>query len=528
MVLPEGIEKISYGLFTGCINLEKISLPESTSYIESNAFKDCILLNTVNIPEKTEVVRPRAFENAVASFNVDSANSHFSSKDGVLYNKMQTVLLKYPCYKQGDYTTPDELKKISSYAFNGCKKLGSVTVSEGIKKFPRDCLTNSSIKRLFLPESLREISINNAYRSINAVNLKAVTVPETNETFCSIDGLLYSKDKKTLYIYPNGKTGTVRFAKEVKDLSAVEYSNKASRFQVPDDSKSFATDDGMVTNLKRNKILFVPAAKASYTLGSSMKNIDALNSAKSYMDNFKSYKVSKDNPKYRASDGVLYSIDGTKLIDYPAAKAGDYKIPLSVTSTNDRAFTYSRNLKSITITKNAFRCNLMLTDCSKLKDVIIKEGSLRDITIDVRGNTELKKITFPSSLVSCNVHGRKGWHSDLVISGWTNTVSEKLAKNLGVKFISMGLVPNQVKGVKARAYVHGRRVRITWKKDKQVSGYEIYTDNEKLKDIKDNQVTKADIYVGLSSYNVLYIRAYKIQNGKKMYGKAKKIVYTNY
>lgn len=528
VILPEGIEIIKYGVFKGCTNLKKIKLPESTGYIDNNAFKDCISLETINIPEKTEVIRSSAFENAVASFNVNSENSYFSSKNGVLYNKTQTVLLKYPCYKQGDYTTPDELKKISTYAFKSCKKLGKVTVSEGIKKFSKECLTNSSIKKLSLPESLSKISIRNVYSNLNTINLKSVTVPDANENFCSVNGLLYSKDKRNLYIYPSGKTGTIKFAKEVRDLSAVEYANKAFAFEIEEGSKNFATDDGMVTNLKRNKILFVPAAKTSYTLGSSMKNIDALNNAKPYMDNFKSFKVSKDNSKYRALDGVLYSIDGGKLIDYPAAKSGKYKIPLSVTSANNKAFTYSHNLKSITITKNVFRCNLMFTDCGKLEDITIKEGNLRNIIIDVRGNTELQKITFPSSLVSCNVHGRKGWHSDLVISGWTNTVSEQLARKLGVKFISMGLVPNQVKGVKARAYVHGRRVRITWKKDEQVSGYEIYTDNEKLKDIKDNQVTKADIYVGMSSYNVLYIRAYKIQNGKKMYGKAKKIIYTNY
>ncbi len=524
--LPDGIEEVNYGTFKGCTSLKKVRLPESIKYIYQEAFKNCVSLETVNIPEQTELIKGSAFANAAASFNVDSENGYFSAKDGVLYNKMQTVLLKYPCYKPGDYTTPDGLKKISAYAFKECKKIGKARISEGIKKFPKNCLANSSITHLSLPESLREI--NNTQSKVYTDNLKAVAIPDTNRKFCSVDGLLYSKDKKNLYIYPNGKTGVISFTKEAEDLSAIEYSNKASGFKIPTASKSFSTDDGIVTNLKRSKILFVPAEKISYTMGKNMKNITEINNAKQYMHNFKSYKVTSDNSKYKASDGILYSFDMEKLIDCPSAKTGSYTIPSSVTSVSDSAFNYSRNLKSITITKNVIKCSLMLFDCTSLKDIVVKEGSLREFMLNVRNNTRLESVTLPSSLVSCNIYGQKAGYSSIVINGWTNTESEKLAARLRVKFNSMGLVPNQVKGVKAKAYVHGKRVRITWKKDEQASGYEIYTDNEKLKNIKDNQITKADIYVGSNSYNVIYIRAYKIQNGKKIYGKAKKIVYTNY
>lgn len=526
VVLPEGIEAINYGTFKGCTYLNTLKLPESIRYIYGDAFKDCVVLDTVNIPANTEVIKESSFENSVTKFIVDGDNRKFSSKGGVLYNKQQTVLLRCPCYKWGSYTTPDTVKKISQYAFKKCQLLKDITISEGVKIFPKNCLTNSSVQTLSLPESLREIT--SAYNMINTIDLGTVTIPETNPEFCLVDGLLYSKDKKDLYIYPNAKRGTVTFPKEAQNLSAIECFNGASEFEIPESSKNFATDDGIITNLKRSKLLFVPAAKTSYTLGSSIKNIDAIKNAKQYMYNFKGYKVSKGNQNYKASDGILYNINGNKLIDYPATKGGSYSIPSQVTSISNDAFAYSRSLRNITVTKNVVKCNLILFDCISIENIVVKEGALRKFILNVYGDTELRQVTLPSSLVSCDINGKKSCYSRLIVNGWTNTVSEKLAVKLGVKFNSMGLVPNKVKRVKVRAYVHGKRVRITWKRDSQASGYEIYTDTERLKDIKNNQVNKSDIYVGSSSYNVLYIRAYKIQNGKKMYGKAKKIVYTNY
>jgi len=246
------------------------------------------------------------------------------------------------------------------------------------------------------------------------------------------------------------------------------------------------------------------------------------------MKDFEGYKTASGNKKYKAINGVLYNNLKTKLVDYPCAKSGSYTVPLSVTEIGSRAFSYAYKVKEITVTKNVAKCDIELNNCDALKKIMVKEGNLRKFVLRIYGSTNLKKADLPSSLISGAIYGNKSGYADMTISGWINTASEELADNIGVRFVSKGLVPRQVKQVKVKAYVNGMRVKITWKRDKQVSGYEIYTEREKLKVIKDNKITKADIYIGKSSYNVLYIRAYKIQHNKKMYGKAKKIVYKTY
>jgi len=113
-------------------------------------------------------------------------------------------------------------------------------------------------------------------------------------------------------------------------------------------------------------------------------------------------------------------------------------------------------------------------------------------------------------------------HCDqLTVKGYTNTCAEKLAKKVGAKFVSLGIVPRPIKNLKVRSYVTENRVTVSWSMDSQVDGYEIYSDHKKWKVITDNRITSTTLYVG-NGYREIYIRSYINQNGKKIYGKAKK------
>ncbi len=66
-----------------------------------------------------------------------------------------------------------------------------------------------------------------------------------------------------------------------------------------------------------------------------------------------SFAMEEDNAAFSVQDGVLFNLDQTELVRYPAAKADmDYTIPDSVTSLRESAFDYCSNLKSLTAGKN--------------------------------------------------------------------------------------------------------------------------------------------------------------------------------
>jgi len=68
-------------------------------------------------------------------------------------------------------------------------------------------------------------------------SLKSINVASGNKNYCSVDGILYNKDKTTLYACPQGKTGTVTMPDSVtstyswafyncKNLTSITMSNK--------------------------------------------------------------------------------------------------------------------------------------------------------------------------------------------------------------------------------------------------------------------------------------------------------------
>ena len=114
------------------------------------------------------------------------------------------------------------------------------------------------------------------------------------------------------------------------------------------------------------------------------------------------------------------------------------------------------------------------------------------------------------------------------IQGFTNTCADKAATTYKLKFISKGIVPKKVRKVKVKAYINERYVKVTWAKASDVSGYEIYSDDNDTRYIKNNKTTTTNIYKGKNGSIILYIRAYNIVNGRKLYSKAKKLdIYLN-
>lgn len=59
--------------------------------------------------------------------------------------------------------------------------------------------------------------------------------------------------------------------------------------------------------------------------------------------------VNKDNQYYLSVDGILFNKDMTTIIKYPEGKAGNYKIPDSVTTVGNDAFMNCKFLKSVEV-----------------------------------------------------------------------------------------------------------------------------------------------------------------------------------
>lgn len=527
ITLYNGISYIGAYAFSGCQSLTGLTIPKSVDTINEYVFSGCKNLH-LTVGKNISYIKNGAFDDGIRSFSVEEGNQNFTTKNGILYSKDMITLIKYPCYKSGDYSTPRQTIAIDPQAFTYCGQIDSVELGEGITTIDKKMFENSSVTRIKFPSSLRKI--NNAKLQIATPALKNIKIDADNTKFCEIDGILYNADKSGIVFYPTAKTGTVNIVAEAKDIDAISVDNHASAFSLVKTTTGasvYAIDDGMITNPKRSSILVVANKVDSYTLGKKMRNISALRESKPYMTNFVSYKVNKKNRIYTAENGVLFKNNGKKLVDYPAAKQGAYTVPAKVTEISHSAFREAAAITGLTISKKVNSCLLDLVNCGKLNDITVKEGALRSLELYIEGTTNMDTLQLPTSLVTAKMFNINNHCDHLTVKGYTNTCAEKLAKKVGAKFVSLGIVPRPIKNVKVRAYVTGNRVTVSWNMDPQVDGYEIYSDSKKWKVITDNRVTSATLYVG-TGFREIYIRSYINQNGKKIYGKAKKLHYYNY
>lgn len=146
------VTSIGDGAFYECTSLTSVTIPNSVTSIGDNAFLDCDFLEIIN---------------------TDSNNGHYSSKDGVLFNKDKTKLIKYPgANTRRSYTIPNGVITISDYAFEDCDNLTSIII----------------------PNSVIDIN-NDAFSSCDFLS---INVDSDNKIYSSQNGILFNKNKTEL------------------------------------------------------------------------------------------------------------------------------------------------------------------------------------------------------------------------------------------------------------------------------------------------------------------------------------------
>lgn len=238
-------------------------------------------------------------------------------------------------------------------------------------------------------ENLNEIIIGNGVQRIGNCafsfcnNLKSITIPNTvNEIgYSAFDGCSSLSD----VTIGNGveKIGDSAF-RDCLSLTTINIPDSVIKM----DGEYYGTFSGC-TSL--NEIY----------LGSGLDNID------DYTfwgcTNISTITINPNNKKLKSENNVAFSIDKSKLIKYPNGSDNSYySIDAGVTELGVHSFSYSDNLKSISIPKTVSKIGYYaFGECNSLSDVYY-EGSQEDwnnIAIS-SGNDSLTKATIHFNSIS--------------------------------------------------------------------------------------------------------------------------------
>lgn len=194
-IIPEGVESISDLAFVGYDEMVSITFPESLCSFSPSCFSGC---------------------NKLVSVNVSPDNEVYESINGCVVKKNDNALHFVPQGVSGDFIIPDGISGINSEAFYCCNKLKTVTIPESVKCFSEPMFYNcTGLETLNINVVESDFTSHIAYL---CSNLKDINVGANCTSHTSVDGIVYTKDKKELTCVPNGRSGELKVPEGVTTI----------------------------------------------------------------------------------------------------------------------------------------------------------------------------------------------------------------------------------------------------------------------------------------------------------------------
>ncbi|MGN0498272.1 MAG: leucine-rich repeat protein [Acutalibacteraceae bacterium] len=249
VTVPSSVTKIGNQAFASCKNLIKVSVPEGCEFTDGIIFEsDNAEIETrgsgsstssgnsassssggsassgnaddfeytadsygVTIDEYTgdasKVTIPAKIDGKAVTMIGEKAFYKLDNLKEVVVPDSVTAIGKqafYECEALESINMPDSLTAIEYEAFYGCSKLQNISIPNGVKSIGDGAfLFCNSLESITIPESVTSIADNPFGYSDK---IKEIKVASGNKNYCSVDGVLFSKDKKTIVAYPCGKS----------------------------------------------------------------------------------------------------------------------------------------------------------------------------------------------------------------------------------------------------------------------------------------------------------------------------------
>ena len=192
--------------------IKKVVIKKGVTAIPKRAFMNCSKLKSVSFPDTVKTIPQTAF---------------------------------YECKKLTKETLPGKLTTIEDLAFFRCESLSSIKLPESLKRIESGAFMSTNIKNLVIPDNCKELgtgitgelrtltlpgdfkimwigdscedypsiiwsdeinfSTDLDISNVNYLRSGFLNVSSSDANYTSVDGVIYSKDKKTLVRVPSGK-----------------------------------------------------------------------------------------------------------------------------------------------------------------------------------------------------------------------------------------------------------------------------------------------------------------------------------
>lgn len=426
-VIPEKVQIIGANVFEGKTGLTKITIGHQVTEIGEYAFDGCINLEEV-VFLPVPVVEGE--ETAAERVTLDIGQYAFNN-----------------CKKLTKIELPVGTRKIGTYAFSNCIALPSINIPDGVTEL-NDRMFNGCdlLTTINIPASVTSMGTVNQYSGAlvfyGCDGLTEIIVDEKNETFMSIDGLLYQRNAETkaaevLMYCPTLKAGKVTIPASVTEVWSAAFSGKIELTEVVFEDH-VANEDGVIPDLTFGDYTFYYGSSNQWgamklekiVLPEGMTNIPtrAFYYAKTvkeivipttvttiqpqafyeltnlekltFTEGGKEGLVLAEGTSSGGSSGPAYSYGAFNYIN--STKMSTITLPERTQVIGKYAFYGMKNLTSIVIPKGVTEIGMYaFYQCSNLTSVTFAEGSqLEKIAYGAFEYVPFTSITLPETLTT--------------------------------------------------------------------------------------------------------------------------------
>ncbi|MCH5202500.1 MAG: leucine-rich repeat protein [Oscillospiraceae bacterium] len=418
--IPIGVQTIEYSAFMFAGNLKSIIIPNTVTSINEEAFSYCSNLKDIEIPNSVTKIGGNAFDFSICNT------------------------------ENGGYYIGDCLIGADN---DFC---GSFSIKEGTRLVADDALrSKDSIESITVPSSVEVVGDYAFLQFRFEGEFKSINVAQSNKNFCSVDGVMFNKDKTELLYYPYGKENiTYTVPNTVKKLGKVSFSDsQLESLKLPDNLKYIGESAFQYTTLKNitipenieylGKCAFERSCLETIEIPSSITSIEE--GCFENCRNLKSVSI-KGNIK-SLNDYAFNWCESLSEIDIPDSVTNigkgafqltgfqKIKLPNNLENIGEYAFNNCKNLKEliipnneVTIRKRAFY------NCPELTNVLIpnKVKKIEKSAFGYEGDIFNDYDEYCSENVINNFK----------IQGYSDTTAEKYANENGFTFVSLGEIPS--------------------------------------------------------------------------------------
>lgn len=512
MNIPDSVNSMGTYVFSGDNKIKNVYLPKGRINITEGVFYNCNSLESITFPDTVEAIREYAFGNCSALKEVK-----LSPKLNYIYSYAFSG-----CASLEKLHLPDSTKQVQRNAFENCEALTDIILGAGIKNIPSQAFQGcSSLESFILPYQVETIG-DDAFK--NCTKLRKITIPKATTSIS--DSAFSYPDKMTIY----GVAGSYaeQYAKE-NDIAFVAQQIATEKITLTETELTLGRNEkyqltaGLTPMDSTDEVIWSSSDEKIAKVDKT-GNIEAISAGEAVI----TAKAGEKTAICKVTVNIpIKSIYLNKTSIELNAIGDSYQLNASYyPSDADGATTWKSDDEGIAsvdqtgkVTAVGKGTTTITVSCGDVKATctVVSKGESGGSQImpspspqpSLKPNPDNQSANTPKPTVTPEVptKGNIPQSSQTVNDGKNNAKMTSLTKIKGV------VAKNQKKC----------KVKVTWKKVSSSLGYQIqYATNKKFKKAKKKTVKYTFVTLKKLKKKKTYfirIRAYKIADGKKVYGK---------